>query len=57
MTIIRKHLAAGPGNARFKHHSVPDVLLKIMAYLIFCEIREVRKASFFCIICDETKDV
>jgi len=55
--IIRKHLVAGPGNAKFKHHSVPDALLKIMADMILCEIREVWKASFFSIICDETKDL
>ena len=56
--MTKKRLTAGPGNAKYTHHSVQDALLKVMVDIVLGEIRdEVQKASFFSVICNETKDL
>ena len=55
---MKKRFEFGPKNAKYTHHSVQDASLQVMADIILEEIRdEVTIASYFGIICDETKDL
>ena len=56
--IVKKRTEEGPKNAKYTHHSIQDVLVRIMADVILSEItKEVSNSKYYSIIADETKDL
>ncbi|GBL87917.1 Zinc finger MYM-type protein 1 [Araneus ventricosus] len=56
--VIARRIRHGPGNAKYTHHSVQNVLLDIMADEVKNKIfEEMQAAEYFAILADETKDL
>ena len=56
--IVQKRLTEGPQNAKYKHHSIQDALLNVMADMILHQITdEVIMSQYFGLLCDEKKDL
>ena len=55
--ILRKHLETAPKNAVYTHHDIQNELIHLCADNVRSQILEMFDRGYFCIMCDETKDI
>ena len=55
--VIAERIQYGPANAKYTHHTIQNALLDIMKDMILEQIgEELRKAVYFTVLADESKD-
>jgi hypothetical protein len=55
--VIAERIRYGPTNAKYTHHTIQNALLDIMKDMTLEQIQEeVRKAVYFTVLADESKD-
>lgn len=55
--ILRKHLETAPKNAVYTHHDIQNELIQLCADNVRSQILAMFNRGYFCIMCDETKDI
>lgn len=56
--VLYKKLKGGPKNTKYTHSSIQNEILEIASNLILSKINfEVKKAKYFSVMADETKDI
>ena len=54
--VVAERIRYRPENAKYTHHTIQNALLDIMKDMTLKQIQEVRKAVYFTVLADESKD-